>query len=72
MNWLQIVGSLLLIIGCADNPLKCQMKVKWSITAERQRALLIYYLYKAIHMDALILTVVMYLLVTVNDFHHLP
>ena len=45
------------------------MKVKYSITAERQRVLLIYHLYVAIHMDALTLTSHLSL-VTVNDFHH--
>jgi len=44
---------------------------KCGITAERnsKSVLLIYHLYKAIHMDALTMTVVAYLLVTVNDFH---
>ena len=41
MNWLQIVGSLLIIIGCAEI-LTIQMKAKYSITAERQRVLLVY------------------------------
>ena len=27
MNWLLIVESILLIIGCAENPLKSQMTV---------------------------------------------
>jgi len=27
MNWLQIVGSSLSIIGCAESPLKSKMKV---------------------------------------------
>ena len=78
INWLKIVGSLLLIVGFAENPLKSQMKkyrtirlkAKCSITAERQLVFLIYYLYKTIHMDALILTVLACPLVTVNDFHH--
>jgi len=43
---------------------------KCSITAERQIWLLIYHLYKSIHMHALIVTVVAGLLVTVNDLHH--
>jgi len=41
-----------------------------SITAERQRMLLIYPLYKTIHMDAVIVEFVAYPLMTVNDFHH--
>jgi len=47
-----------------------ELKAKCSITAERQRVLLIYHLYKTTHMDAVIVTVVEYLMVTVNDFHH--
>jgi len=47
-----------------------QMKAKCSITAERQRVLLIHPLYKTIHIDALIMPVLANLLVTVNDFHH--
>jgi len=43
---------------------------KCSITTERQRVLLIYYLNKTVHMYALIVTIVAYVLVTVNDFHH--
>jgi len=46
------------------------MKANCSITAERQRVLLIYYLYKAIRTDVLMLTTVEYSMVTVNDFHH--
>jgi len=76
MNWLQIVWSLLLIIGYAESPLKSQMKVpndpiesKMYITTERQSVLLINPLYKAIHMDALTITS-HFLLVTLNDFHH--
>jgi len=42
---------------------------KCIITAERQRVFLIYHLYKTIHMDALTITLLSFL-VTVNDFHH--
>ena len=45
------------------------MKTKCSITVERQSVLLVYPLYKAIHMDALILIPVPSL-VTLNDLHH--
>jgi len=76
MNWLRIVGSLLLIIGCAENPFKVkgkcrtiEMKAKCSITAEQQRVLLIYHLYKTIPMDALAITLPVTLL-TMNNFHH--
>jgi len=72
-----MVGRLLLIIGCAESPLKSQMKVpdnpiemkaKCSIAAKRQSVLLIYHLYKTIHMDALTINLLSSL-VTVNDFH---
>jgi len=46
-----------------------RLKAKCSITAERQSVLLIYHLYKTIHMDALNVTVLANLLMTVNDFH---
>jgi len=46
------------------------MKAKCSITAERQRVLLIHPLFKTIHIDALIMIILANLLVTVNDFHH--
>jgi len=48
-----------------NNPIES----KCSITAERQSVLLIYHLYKTIHMDVLIMTHAGYILVTVNDFH---
>jgi len=47
-----------------------RLKAKYSITAERQRVLLTYYLYKIIHMDAVIVTIVAISLVTWKEFHH--
>jgi len=46
------------------------MKANCSISAEQQSVLLIYYLYKTIHMDAMISAQLDFSLVNVSDFHH--